>query len=367
MLTVLAANLTRRTGRTLFTALGTALGVATIIALLAVTEGAKQTAGRLVHLGRADVGVFQRDAADPTTSVLPASLTQRLTALPEVARATPLLLMVEAVKDEPAAVTFGADPQGFFAQRVVMLSGRPAASSREVAIGDRLAHSKGWRPGKPITIAKRRFTITGVYHTGVFFQDSGALITLKDAQALSGKAGEATSIVVQLAPDASATKARREIVRVIPGVTTIGEASEAMRAGANGQLIGKAGTVIVVLALMIGGLAVMNTMLLATTERRGEFAVMSAVGWSAPEVAGLVLVEGMLTSLLGAAIGLAAGIAGSGPLVHALGASEFVRPSITAWALGRGLLVGCAIGIVGGLYPAWRAARLRPAPALAGR
>ena len=68
------ANLRRRPGRTLLTALGTALGIATIVALLAVADGAKRSAGGLVHLGDSDLGLFQKNAADPTTSVLPLSL-----------------------------------------------------------------------------------------------------------------------------------------------------------------------------------------------------------------------------------------------------------------------------------------------------
>ena len=51
---------------------------------------------------------------------------------------------------------------------------------------------------------------------------------------------------------------------------------------------------------------------------------------------------------------------GGGLLVHALGVSAYVSPSVTAWGLGRGLLVGVAIGVLGGIYPAWRVTRMRP-------
>jgi ABC-type antimicrobial peptide transport system permease subunit len=51
--------------------------------------------------------------------------------------------------------------------------------------------------------------------------------------------------------------------------------------------------------------------------------------------------------------------------VKALSAQAFVSPHITAWGLGRGCLVGVAIGVLGGLYPAWRVTRLMPAESLA--
>jgi putative ABC transport system permease protein len=367
VLSLLMANVRRRPGRTVLTALGTAVGVATIVALLAVTDGTKQAAGELVNLGRADLGLFQSDAADLTTSILPTSLVPRLERLPAVERATPLQLLIEAVPRHPEAVAFGADPDGFMARRLVMTAGRRARGRREVTVGDQLAADAGWTVGRRIEVHGERYVIAGLHHSGVMVADTGVFLDLRETQRLLEREGETTTIAVEVARDVSLGDAQRQIEDAIPGLTVIDEPSEAARAGANGELITRTATVIVVLALIIGGIVVMNTMLLATIERRGEFAVMSAVGWSPPQIAGLVLAEGTLTAVLGAAIGLLFGIVGSGVLVDALSAGAFVEPSVSAWSIGRGLLVGGAVGVAGGLYPAWRAARLRPAPALAGR
>src|SRR5213076_1826872 len=98
----------RRKARTLATAVGIALGVGTIVALLSVGSGLKRTAGQLVHLGFADIGIFQSGVSDPTASILPTSLASRLEKRPDVYQATPLLLIIEGVKQNPAAVVFGA-------------------------------------------------------------------------------------------------------------------------------------------------------------------------------------------------------------------------------------------------------------------
>ncbi len=62
----------------MWTAAGIAVGVAAIVALLALSDGLNQTAGQLVHLGRADLGLFQKGASDPTASALPLSLLPRV-------------------------------------------------------------------------------------------------------------------------------------------------------------------------------------------------------------------------------------------------------------------------------------------------
>jgi putative ABC transport system permease protein len=69
--------------------------------------------------------------------------------------------------------------------------------------------------------------------------------------------------------------------------------------------------------------------------------------------------------IAGAAIGLLAGIGGAAVAADALVSSELVTPHVTAWSLVRGALIGIGIGVVGGLYPAWRATRLPVAETLA--
>jgi len=70
--------------------------------------------------------------------------------------------------------------------------------------------------------------------------------------------------------------------------------------------------------------------------------------------------------VLGAAAGLLLRVVGGRLLVDVRGVAGHVSPSITAWGLGRGLLVGVAIGVLGGIYPAWRVTRMAPLRALSG-
>jgi len=360
------SNLVRRRGRTLLTASGIAVGVATIVALLSLTAGLERRAGELVHLGRADLGVFQRNAADLTTSVLPLELVQRLRRRKEVADATPIQVLVEAIAQDTGAVVFGASPDGFLARRLTFTAGSPARGPKDVVIGDRLAKRLALHPGDPLTVSGREFRIAGVYHAGIFFEDSGAVLALAVAQRLAGRrADEATTIAVALRPDIAADDAVGALTRAFPSLQVIGSPEEAARVGANSNLISQAVPLLVALALLVGGLAVANTMLMAILERQGEVALLAAVGWSPTQLGGIVMAEAIGVSVIGAGLGLALGIAAGETLPRLLSLLDVVEPHVTAWGLGRGLLVGIAIGVLGGIYPTWRVARMAPAGVLA--
>ena len=365
MLALIAANARRRPARTAITAAGIAVGVAAIVALLALSAGLNSTAGQLIHLGRADLGLFQRDAADPTASVVPLALLRRLRAQPEIAEATPIQLVVGALPRDPSAIVFGLDARGFAARLLVLTAGR-GPSAGHVALGNVLAGRLHARPGDTIRLRGHLFQVAGVSHAGITLEDSGVITTLADAQALVGRTRqEATTIAVRLSSHTTPSRAKRELQATFPGLSAISDPSEALREGVNSELISKAVLLIVVLALIIGALAVANTMLAAVLERRRELALLATIGWSGSQLALLVLGEAVTVSILGTAVGLLLGSLAAGLLPAALGLQAFISPELTMWVLGRAALIGMTIGVIGALYPIWRARRMWAAAALA--
>jgi putative ABC transport system permease protein len=152
----------------------------------------------------------------------------------------------------------------------------------------------------------------------------------------------------------------------VPGTQVIGTADEATRVGANGDLVRKTVDIVAALALIVGGLGVTNTMAMAVLERQRELALLSAVGWRRVRIAGLVLSEGVATSMLGAGLGLILGIFGADALGRALGVAKVVTPEVTPWTMGQALLIGVLIGVLGGLYPAWRGTSVSTTELLGG-
>jgi putative ABC transport system permease protein len=365
MLALIGANLLRRRARTALTAAGISVGVAAVVALLALSTGLNQTAGQLVHLGRADLGLFQKEAADPTSSVLPRSLVPRLRAQPYVRDVAAIQLVVDAMHRDPGAIVLGMEPDAFVTRLNVITAGAPASRGR-VVVGDVLARQLHVRPGSTLRIGERMLAVAGVLHSGITEEDTGVITVLSDAQELAGRTpDEVTTFAVRLMPQISAAKATRMLTKTFPNLLAISEPSEAVRTGANNQLIANAVLLIVVLALIIGALAVANTMLAAVLERRRELALLASIGWSAEQLAGLVMGEAVAVSVLGTGVGLVLGIAASKLLPGALGLGAFISPVLTVWGFGRAILIGITIGLIGAIYPAWRVTRMRSVVALA--
>ncbi|MGO9972167.1 MAG: ABC transporter permease [Solirubrobacteraceae bacterium] len=365
MLGLIAANVRRRATRTGLTAAGIAVGVAAVVALLALSAGLNQTAGQLVHLGKADLGLFQADASDPTTSLLPLSLLPKIRSNHDVTAATPLQMVVGAIPSSPASFVFGVDPNGFVAGRLVFVKGS-GLHGGEADVGDLLAAQLHLHVSSTIVLNGKRFPVAAIFHSGVPFEDQGVITTLGDAQALADRTSdEATTIAVRLAQQVSTAAGARSLQKELPGVEVIDDPTEAIRSGVNNELISKAVLLIVVLALIIGVLSVANTMLAAILERRRELVLLATIGWSSSQLAVLVLGEAIAVSIIGTAAGLVLGTLASGLLPSALGLQSFISPELTTWGLGRACLIGVTIGVLGAVYPIWRVTRISSAAGLA--
>jgi putative ABC transport system permease protein len=360
MLALITANVRRRSARTLLTAAGIAVGVAAVVALLALSAGLNRAAAQFANLGGADFGVFQADAGDPTSSVLPLSLADRIKAQRGISEVAPIQLLVSAIHGAPGAIVLGVQRNGFARRQLVITGGTGALDHGTVLVGSQLAEQLGLRPESALKVSGHRFRVGGIYHTGLAYENAGAVMSLPDAQALAGRSpDEVTTIAVRVTPQTPIATAKKELAKSVPGVTIISDPGEASRAGANTVLISKAVLFMIVLALIIGGLAVANTMLAAVLERRRELALLATIGWSSRQLGSLVLGEALVVSMIGTGIGLLLGLAASKLLPGALGLGAFITPVLTAWGLGRAVLIGTVIGTVGSLYPIWRVTRMR--------
>src|SRR5919197_869846 len=200
-------NRAARSARSALTAAGVAIGVGLIVALLSLAAGVRRTANDLIHVGRADFGLFQSGVVDFTRSLLPNSLAARVRGHPGVEDAAPLKLLVTSVNGHDGVLVFGLEPGGFPAQRLVVVAGRRG----EALVGDHAARRLHLRPGGRLDVGKRGFRVAGIYHSGNSFEDGGVVLPLGLVERLSGHPGEATTVAVEVAPGRRPAAVAREL------------------------------------------------------------------------------------------------------------------------------------------------------------
>ncbi|HVC86020.1 MAG TPA: FtsX-like permease family protein [Gaiellaceae bacterium] len=344
-------NLRRRPARTAFTAVGVGLGVGLIVALLAITNGVHRTAGDLMHVGRADFGLYQAEVSDFTRSLLPESLAAKVASDPGVAAVAKIKLLVDG-----GMLVFGLDSTEFAARRLVVVAGERGP----VLAGD---HS-GKHVGQVIRVAGRPFTISGLYHSGDRFEDLGIVLPLRTVESLAQRPGEITSlgVTVKLGQNVKAVAGRLQ--RLYPGIAAITEPGQAIKVDTSSRLIISTGWIVSILALIVGGIGVMNTMAMSVFERTREIGVLRAVGWSAARVAAMVLSEAVGICLIALAVGCGLGVLAAEQFVSRSQLSGLISPVYSVGTFVWGLVFALGVAVFGALYPTWRAVRLAPIAAL---
>ena len=117
---------------------------------------------------------------------------------------------------------------------------------------------------------------------------------------------------------------------------------------------------VALISLLVGSIGIMNIMLVTVTERTREIGIMKALGFSSMDVLLLFLVESIIISLFGGLLGIGLGIGGAYIVTNVLKLPFFYSPYIFE----AGLMVAIVVGVVAGVYPASKAAKLTPVDAL---
>jgi putative ABC transport system permease protein len=121
-----------------------------------------------------------------------------------------------------------------------------------------------------------------------------------------------------------------------------------------------AGVALPAIGLLVGSIVIMNIMLVAVAERTHEIGIRKALGAKRSDILSQFLAESTTLAVIGAAVGIAAGFG----LAELIAAVSPLPAAVALWSIVVGVLVGAGVGIISGVYPATRAARLDPIAAL---
>jgi putative ABC transport system permease protein len=353
--------------RSILTAFAIAIGVMTVVALGVVTDSVRTTAAGVLQVGAADFTVAQKNVSD----ILESSLTQgqlgRVASIPGVQSAVGVLLDTEKLDAQhPLLIEIGIRPEDLTPFGVRVIAGRPfgATAANEVMLGSRLAQDLDAHLGQTIDIAGGPKEVVGIYSTGNVFGDSATMFPLVPFQAYERQPDGLSLLFVKTHPGVAIPTVERRVQESSPILAPIRNLIEFGRADRNYQLITAADRAATIVAIVIGAIIVMNTMLLSLVERYREFGIMRAIGWSRRRVVSLVLGESVTIGFGGAALGVGLAYVLVRVLARLPDLEGILQPTYDAGVFARALFTAAAVAVLGALYPALRAARLSPLEAI---
>lgn len=357
-------NLLRQRVRTLLTTLGISIGITTVVALGAVTAGMKLTLGDLVRGGGSDFMVAQAGASDLTFSTVSEADARRIAARPDVERATGVLLEVADVGSNPYFIVFGYEPAALADEPLSLDSGRLPVAPDEALLGADAARSLGVATGGSVVLDRMRFTVVGVYRADDRMRDAGAIVPLATVQELASKRSVVTGVFVTVAPGSDPEAVAAAIERDFPALATVADVGDYAEVDQGVEIMDALTLAISILAVGIGAIGVMNTMIMSVFERTREIGVLRAIGWRGSRILRLITTESLFLCGFAAVVGVGLGVAASRAVLLVPAVSAFLAPAYPSSIFVRALVVGVAVALAGAVYPAIRAVRLSPMEAL---
>jgi putative ABC transport system permease protein len=363
-------NLLRRRARTLLSLLGVAIGIAAIIAFNAIGKGFREGINKYLRDSGAEMVVVNRLMKDPAFSRVKKEEQEFIQALPEIehlSQANLALASPRGIKQATGLtmlVVFGRTRGDRLMDKYRRnLKGRLPENDGEILLGKLASDALKKSTGDALELFGRSFQVSGVYDTGVPWERVGAVMSngvLRDI--LQQKDGSIYMGFLYLKPGADPARVRAAVEAKFPHL-------EAMRTEEftafydQIEYIDWFVWIISLVSVAVGGLGVLNTLLMSVSERTREIGTLRAVGWSQRRVLRLILGEGLLISFLGGLIGLGLGVAGAEILIRfAPSGTLSTEYALPVFAQAFGVALG--LGFAGSLYPAWRASRLSPIEAL---
>jgi putative ABC transport system permease protein len=386
-LTLAAKNLQRRKGRTFLTVLGVAISITVLFSLLSLNSGYEKELNKEVNsLGVNILAVpkgcpYEAAALVIHGGVIPKYLTaidlENVSRINGVGLATPMLMHQFIRRDtktgqDVAHVAYGIKIDEmrelkpwwkvvgrYFTdnETKVMIIGRGLADRYNLSVGATQADG-------PLA----NFTIVGILDRTGDQDDQFHFLPLEEAQRVFDKEGKITTIGVKL-NDISKIAAVSDEMEKIPDIQVV-TLTQVM--GTIMNLAGSARSLlltVIAIALIISAFGIINTLLMSVNERAREFGMMKAIGASGMDIGKMVLAETVFITVSGGIIGTVVAVVGSSLIEGFVKGMLPYSPrgslvSLNPQLIGFALVFSLVLGLICGLYPAFRSSRLSPMEAI---
>lgn len=369
--------------------LGIAIGTAAILGLGLVTDGLSASTQKALTAGAADFSVIPvsfgegppggpggsgggnsstQNQTSSSTFTMEQQINQStVNSISQIsgvdAAAGVLRSRIQLNNTQQPLSLLGIESNNLAMANVKIVNGTGFNSANEIIIGKTAASGLNKTLGDELTISNQTFKIVGIYETGDFMEDRGAITSLSVAENLTNTTG-VSLILVKAGNGTSTDELAEKIEQTYPNqLTTSKSLSGFDRMNQGLQTITSGSWAVSIIALLFGGVMVVITMMKSVSERTREIGVLKAVGWNKKSILKLILGESLVLAVIATLIGLIVGV-GVVEIISTTRMLMGIEPAFSANLLFKAVVVALFLGIIGGLYPAYRASQLAPTEAL---
>ena len=354
----------RRKNSAILAIVGIAIGIIVIVALGGITEGLVNTFEDTIHAGGADFSISGKETGNSAygTNTISANWTDKIANVSGVDEAYPIYVVLTSVGDDYMNTLIGIDPNGTALADVSIKEGRIFKdNASEAILGEIYADDNNYSVGDSIKIDGEDFEVVGIYETGDQNMAGGVFTSITKVGDLMDDEDSISNIYVKVkkGEDAQAVADRID-EKYGDNITTVTSVMEMEQMASMLNMLEASSWAISLLAIVVGGLGIINTMLMSVFERTREIGVLKAVGWSNRKILTMIVGESLVITIVSAIIGSIIGFAACTILGPLMGISPLFTPKIFIQAFS----IAIVVGIIGGLYPAIKAVKLPPTEAL---
>ncbi len=376
-------SLKRRRLRTALTVLSVVAGVTMMVFLVSLAQGMETQLNDAIRLnGGADLMVVNAttppvDPHNPVivpSGVISESDAEALGNISGVYMVTSGLSANGLVNETQCTIT-GIEPdkfeiingaQNIIAGRVLQVSdnngvvlGRTLSDRLEASIGDSVLIETALNKSQ-------YFTVIGIFETGSSAMNTRLYIHLDTAQNISEENGQVSTIGVKCTTPDVVDYVASMIPNQVPGVRVIVQQAVVEQAAQVRNTMSVFVGAIGVVALVAGSFGVINTTMMSMFERTREIGILKAVGATNSKILTMFWTEAFVIGLLGGGVGCLTGLALASviPLMSGHMGGMSITVLVTPTGLGAAFAIGLIVCIIGGLYPAWRASKMKTVEAL---
>ena len=357
-------NLRSHRVRSVLTALGIAVALGGMLALVGLSRGIERNWVMFLEGKGTHLLAVRKGAIDSLTPQLDESLGGRMRGVPGVAGVTAGLGDLVDLETGEMAYVLGWPLGSDVWRGLQMVEGKtPGAGQPEgIVLGETLARHLAKRPGDSLQLSGREFGIVGVARQPSVLEDRAAMMPMAAMQKLLGREGKVTGFHIRLVhPDrvGETGRVQSQLAAMFPQMSFV-EASEVAQDALVLRLLRAIVWSSSSIAMGMAFMAVLNTLLMSVSERTREIGLLCAIGWRPSRIVVMVMLDGLVVSAGGAVLGIGLGLACLRWIARHPRLGGLFQPEVTAGLVLEGAMMAMAVGLLAGLYPAWRATRLSP-------